>query len=207
MPPRYWPRSFEYSRESVSTEMNKDFLRLLLASDNPDDYHKVSDAIEKKTVHSHLKIILLTEHKLPNKDHPLCGLKSPRRHMERGVFAKDVIKKGSVLGEYVGQIRLFSQTEAPEQIFNGIGVSEYAWVSNIKDYYYYVESKKVANELAFINDYRGIQDSPNAEPGWIVHRGFFYFVYLASRDISAKEELLVDYGNNYWKYQKIQIKK
>lgn len=198
MAPRHWPRNFFYSSESVSQEVHIDLIRLLLSSKNNAALEHIEEVLESKRVHPHIQILPIDTRRF--KDHPLLGKNTKQGHVPRGVFAKESISLGVVLGEYVGEIRLFTQGENPLELFKGLDVSEYAWVANIQEYFYYVEPRLYANELAFVNDYRGIRSSPNVTTEWVIHRGRYYFCYSTTDEINTGEELVVDYGEEYWRY-------
>jgi SET domain-containing protein len=192
MAPRHWPKSFVYSRESISPNINLDFLRFCLSSENP---HQIVPLLEEKKTHPDIKLLPLSSKHLSF--HPLLNSISPRGHVQRAVFAQKLISAGTLLGEFVGEISLLSKEEC-SIFFEQERPSEYSWIAAIKNYLFFVEPRTVANELAFINDFRGIKEQPNVTPQWIVHRGSYHFVYVTKEEIQAGDELLVDYGDNYW---------
>jgi hypothetical protein len=196
MAPKYWPKGFVYATESVSPEMNLSLMRMFLGAE---DSQIVSWVIENKTVCPHMKILPLTKARFKNCSHPLIGKRSPSGHLQRGVFATQMIPKGTELGEYVGEVYLIDEEKYSESIFAKVKPSEYAFRLKIGSYYWIVEPKKIANELAFINDYRGIAPEPNIKSGWIIHRGLKYLAYVTIKDIAPDQELLTNYGETYWK--------
>ncbi len=199
MEPPNWLKDFIYSKEIISQEIGLTFLRSLLSTGSPEDLDKISPFIETRTVHPALKIEKITKNIncSEGKPHPLISAKTLRGHKQRGIFAESFIPKGTELGEYVGEVFLRNIEADISDILSFC--SEYTWQVKVKDFMLITDPKKWANELAFINDYRGIKESPNVASGLIIHRGAFHFGYITIADIEAKEELLVDYGERYWK--------
>lgn len=197
MPPKYWPEGFEYTRESLTPEMHPGLFRSLLSAEKTNDLHRISQVIEEKRVHPDLEIKIISKNTLLDKSHPLADLKSQKGHIHRGVFATKDIPQGVELGEYVGEAYLMSMREFIEVGETKHSLSEYAWRIVGKDYLFFVDGKKFANELAFVNDYKGLQSRPNVIAHWIGHRGACYFGYSTRYDIRAGEELLADYTHDY----------
>ena len=125
--------------------------------------------------------------------HPLSDSEVFPGHEQHGVFAKRKISKGAELGEYVGEISFGLENLKSFHPFKGV----HCWRVQFGDVGLNISSKKIANELAFINDYRGLRDTPNVRPTWILHRGVFYFGYETIREIEPMEELLIDYGKTF----------
>ncbi len=172
MLPENWSDEFTYSPTSI----HLGFAAHVLFSE--EELAKESACIEEKRVHPHIKIRLL------DAGHPIAG--------QRGVFALKKIDAWAQLGEYVGEV------------FIGAGVPEmfprkdvHCWFAERNGISVQVSSNRFANELAFINDYRGIADAPNVGLQWIIHKGFYHFGYVTLREIQQGEELLVDYGQKW----------
>lgn len=190
MSPNNWPKKWIYSPESVGLDIHIDVLRLALCSNRPEDQNKITLCIEEKRVHPHLEIRKITPrlfYKGPQ-PHPLADCKD-----ERGLFAKKKILKDEDLGEHVGKILFLNHSAAAKQI----GAS-YNWIVNWKNQFFVcIHSQTIANEMMLINDYRGLQEAPNAHIKWMIHRGLPYFGYAASRDIEQDEEVVSDYGTDF----------
>ncbi|MBS3904229.1 MAG: SET domain-containing protein-lysine N-methyltransferase [Simkania sp.] len=199
MAPKFFPKGFVYRQESIAPEVDIAFLRFFLLTGDAEDLNRVSWVIENKQVHPYVKIQILNKKNGRNSSHPLVGISTLRGHVQRGLFATKTIPADTDLGEYVGEVYLTDKNAKVRA-----GFSEYTWMIPIKECFFFVDAGKVANELAFINDYRGLQPKPNVMARWTVHRGAFYFVYATMREISAGEELLVDYGDNYWSTMKVK---
>lgn len=79
---------------------------------------------------------------------------------------------------------------------SAVGRSDtYNLIANWKNRYLVcIDSRKFANEMMCINDYRGLQEAPNTHLQWVINRGYYYCCYAASRDIEQDEELVSYYG-------------
>ncbi|MEI8301263.1 MAG: SET domain-containing protein-lysine N-methyltransferase [Chlamydiota bacterium] len=191
MRPKSWPTRLSYGRESISSEMNMCFLRSYLYTGNPEDYEKHSWVIEEKCVHPHLEI------KKIQKPHPLYYQKTGKGYVNYGVFAKEHIETGAEIGEYVGELCLRNGDYSIQSIFASLSYSEYRWFIKANNLFLIIDGQSVANELAFINDYRGISLKPNVEMKAIIHQGLMYYGYVTLSDIHKGEEILVNYGDMF----------
>jgi len=192
--PKNWPDRYTYSPVSAGEDLSIDLLRLPLISSNPDDVKKIVPVIEETRVHHHLEIRQITSelsYKGP-KPHPLAKCKIGGQP-QCGVFVKKKILQGEFLGEFVGQVTLLTPQAAGQKI----GAS-FNWIVNWKNRFFWcIDSRVIANEMMIVNDYRGLQASPNGGLKWIVHRGLYYFGYAAHQDIEPDEEITVDYGKGW----------
>jgi SET domain-containing protein len=186
MPPKNWPKNFTYSPSYVPKELHPFILKAILF--NEKEKKSFQPLIEKKKIHPSIEI------KKIKKPHPLFSKKTPKGDIQRGVFATKKILKNTFLGEYVGQMHLYPLSFKKK--FNGA----YAWIIVFKKTHYLViDSQNIANELAFVNDYRQIAPTPNIKGKMVYHLGSLFFGYYTISDIHKNEELLVDYGKFYWK--------
>ena len=186
MPPKNWPKNFTYSSSYVPKELHPFILKALLF--NEKEKKSFQSLIEKKKIHSNIEIRKI------KKPHFLFSKKTPKGDIQRGVFATKKILKNTFLGEYVGQIHIYPLSF--KRTFSG----EYAWrIVFKKTHYLVIDSQNIANEFAFVNDYRKIAATPNTIGKMVFHLGFLFFGYQTIRDINKNEELLVDYGKFYWK--------
>ena len=110
-----------------------------------------------------------------------------------GVFAKEAIKKGAFLCEYVGLITDEKQLDPENRyVFNlTVGDDETGFV---------LDARFSGNVARTINH----ADDPNGEAITIFVDGIPRVVYVARRDIKIGEEICVDYGQEYWNSWKEQ---
>jgi hypothetical protein len=186
MQPKNWPITLQYSQVSVSNEMAIDILRALLF---PPLEGRSCALIQEKTVHPHLEIRILTQ------PHPVATLQTCLGHDNRGLFAIKPIEEGEVLGEYTGRVQLISKNFG-KQVKSGI--ADYLWTVEHPDFFYKVDGKFGTNELAMCNDFRGIQDTPNVEACFVPHNALHYFCFKTIKEIRHGEELLIDYGEQFF---------
>jgi hypothetical protein len=187
--PENWPQGFSYSPISLYLGISQNLFRHLLSTTHPESRNRIAPCIENQTVHLHLAIRKITENfrcfgKMP---HPLVG--------QYGVFAHEKIPKETELGEYVGEVSFGKEDSEIPRIFKGV----HCWRASFGSFLLHISSERIANELAFINDFRGVQKDPNVRPKWILHRGAHYFGFETIREIGPMEELLVDYGKTWEK--------
>lgn len=179
-----WPDCFPFSSRSISIDVDENMLRECLSTGNEKDFEICSSLIEKEQVYPGLKI-----KKIISPHHPLYAKEVFQGHPQHGLFASHKIPANVELGEYVGEIRLGSISQ-----YDG-GV--YCWVVSVHNFIIQVDSRRLANELSFVNDYRGIASAPNVHTALIVHKGSYYFGYKSIREIASGEELLTDYGQRW----------
>lgn len=198
--PRNWPNAFFYSPESIASEISIHLLRACYLSCPRDLQNRIEPLLDLQQVHPHIEIRKITAHlKYKNHSaHPLAGRRTKLGYIERGIFASHHIPKDTVLGEYVGEMFVISTNESfNEYLLRPI--SQYLWWLNFSRISIVIDAKNLANELVFTNDYRGIKDFPNTKARWIAHRGIYYFCYVTTCDVPGDEEILVDYGEEFWK--------
>ena len=110
----------------------------------------------------------------------------------KGAFAKKKIKKGTRLGEYTGKIlslEEYSKTRDKTYIF------EVSKKFQGKYYLFYIDARS-GDQLKFINGAHSKEQKKhiNVETYQYAERIF----YRTTKNIKEGEELLVDYGDNYW---------
>ena len=167
--PKNWPKGFPFFSTSYAENIPVKDLRLLLFPPLECSYLR---CIAEKRVHRSLEIKVL------GKDHPL--------ESQRGLFATDYIPVNSVLGEYVGELTFYPEEQK-------VSLSSYGWKVIHPHYMFTVDAAKGGNELAFVNDFRGIENKPNVIPKLLAHGNLHYFCFVAARQIVPNEEILVDY--------------
>ncbi len=157
--------------------------------DSQKKYASVADCIANKKVHSDVEIRVLKD-----ASHPLSYEKRSNLELERGLFASKKIKKDTFLGEYVGEIELISSIKEMKP-----RDSEYYFLVDIMENLKCIIDPKIcANELAMVNDYRGIAESPNCKPTFVTHNNQAHFGFCVIQEIPEGAEILVDYGELYW---------
>lgn len=110
----------------------------------------------------------------------------------KGAFAKHDIKKGTKLGEYNGKLidhESYTKLEDKGYIF------EVTKKIGTRYYLFYIDAR-FGDELRFVNGAHSKTQKKqvNVESYQYAERVFF----KAKRNIKKGEELLTDYGNNYW---------
>jgi hypothetical protein len=187
--PKNWPEKHHYSPESIGKETHIVLLRLALLSEDSDS---ILPCIEEKRAHPDL-VIRKIDSQLSYcgaTPHPLAGLKDTKGREHYGLFAARSIPKGSALGEFVGEVTLLSRADAERQ-----QKLAYNFIIPLENQSFWcIDSDTIANEMMYVNDYRGLKDEPNTHLTRMAHRGIFYFVYATLREIEPNEEILVYYG-------------
>lgn len=108
----------------------------------------------------------------------------------KGLFAKELIPKGSRIVEYKGKITSWKEVEDND--------GNNAYIYYVKRHHVIDASRHTGSLARYANDARGLQRvkgiTNNAE---YVEDGLK--VFIASRkDIPAGTEILVEYGKDYW---------
>ena len=105
-----------------------------------------------------------------------------------GVFAVEPIATGALVVEYAGLV-------APATLdgFDPYGLS---YAETLAGEPLRLSARRFGNAARFVN-----HDSaaPNAEITRVEHRGLLRVVIVATEDIAAREQVLVDYGEAYWR--------
>lgn len=188
MKPRNWPKKMIYTPVTISTDVHQNLLDCMLSTGNPKDNEVTCPCLEEKRVYNGITIRKINTNMKTSlgSSHPLSG--------QYGAFATKTIEERSVLGEYGGEYLMQKELDGydvtRQKVVN-------TWELNINGFTIYLHSGRYANEISLVNDYRGINDQPNTYADWTIHRGRYYFTYIAKRKIFPSEEILVDYGN-YW---------
>ncbi len=107
-----------------------------------------------------------------------------------GVFAKEIIRELTFIGEYTGVVRrrkLFRGESSNDYVFGYvIGPHDTPWV---------VDAREKGNFTRFINH----SDDPNLTSKWIITDGVAHIILYANRLIMPNEQLTYDYGPYYWR--------
>ena len=186
--PKNWPEGFVYARRCRSSQLHPSLLEEFIKTGCEEDCEITSQVIEKGLIHPSLSLVKIT-HRM---NHPLSYSKYGKRS-HYGVFASSMIDQEVELGEYVGELQVLAANWK-----HSLKDFDHAWTLEQGPFLFVLNAKKVANELAFMNDYRGLADKPNAKPKWVVHQGLYHLVFETITAVNASEELLIDYGEGYW---------
>lgn len=116
--------------------------------------------------------------------HPACG--------QHGLFAHKKIPPRSHIIDYIGEVHCQERPDSDYDLSlyrskDGVDVG--------------VDARAMGNEARFVNDYRGIQEKPNAEfvdyrNGWGELR---MSIWSRGEAIQRGEEVLVSYGKSWWR--------
>ncbi|KAF4548905.1 Hypothetical protein D9617_24g016180 [Elsinoe fawcettii] len=135
-----------------------------------------------------------------------------------GLFATKHLTPGSFILPYVGLIHINTPEDTDGESDYDLSMERELGIS--------MDANKIGNEARFVNDYRGIADSPNAEfqDCWVQlpvvegqrkggrwERRIGVFVLAAgkagkkARGIQPGQEILVNYGRSFWTERKAKI--
>ena len=116
-----------------------------------------------------------------------------------GCFASKSISAGTLLSQYVGDVRLdeTKRSDSYEPDSQEIREASYAFrIGDLDDMgELYIDATHMGNETAFIND--GM-DQSNAHYFQALINGWCCIFCIASRDIEQGEQILAQYGSTYW---------
>ena len=71
------------------------------------------------------------------------------------------------------------------------------WYAYAYEHFFVIDTLDHANEVAFVNDYRGLKKLRISNLNGLPTRGSYYFCYVASCEIEAGDEALVDFGESH----------
>ena len=111
-----------------------------------------------------------------------------------GVFAYKPIQKGDFIAEYTGEVDLKAN----------IADKDYCWAypaTTDDGKPLSCDSKYKGNEMRYVN--HG-SSKANVIMKYILVDNVWHVCYVATKNISANTQLLVDYGSNYWKTRSIK---
>lgn len=184
-PPECWPQEFQFTPNRVSLNVHPVLFEEMLSTGKEADRELIHPLIEEGRVHSSVQLKRLEGHPLSS----ICYEGRP----QLGVFAMAGIAAGVDLGEYVGELQVMTVTEEASYHEH-----DFSWLLKNGPFVYEIFAGRWANELVFVNDFRGLASEPNVSAEMVVHRGRFYLVYRTTRRVERGEEILTDYGEEYW---------
>jgi len=107
-----------------------------------------------------------------------------------GVYAEEDLNEGTFVGEYTGIVRKLCRMDPDPNAYCFHYPTKF-WSLN----YTVVDALNEGNILRFVN-HSGL---PNLSPICMVDRGLVRIVFIANRKIESGEQLMFDYGKDYWK--------
>ena len=125
-------------------------------------------------------------------DHILLG--------EYGLFTRRQWEKYEIIGEYCGELCEYNENNDK----NGYIASLYYDLSPEETIY--IDANKYGNETRFINDYRNIKSNPNTQLTSCNISGKQHILIIVIETILPYNEILIDYGGDYWDYHKKSTK-
>ena len=112
-----------------------------------------------------------------------------------GIFSLQNISEETFLGQYSGIVKKRKRF----LIKNSDYLLRYS-IENVDDKEYVIDAKEYGNFSRFINH----SQNPNVEIRTIVLDNIIYKTLFSIKKIKEKEELLLDYGSQYWRQIKFQ---
>jgi hypothetical protein len=111
--------------------------------------------------------------------------------MGYGLFAKKTYAKDEIVGFYTGTIRSTK--------FN----SDISYAFSLSDLYegFHIDASKKGNATRYINHTSKKFSNIHASAAYL--RGVPYIFFIGKRKISKGEELMYDYGDDYWKKKNV----
>ncbi len=105
---------------------------------------------------------------------------------QKGLFAATSIKKGSVIGFYTGKLLKEDEVDVDSDYVFGFGEPAYKkWL---------IDGQRVGNYMRFANHSK----KGNMEVVELYYDGLPRIAFIALRHIKEGEQLLYDYGDEYW---------
>ncbi|KAI8905831.1 hypothetical protein EDD86DRAFT_248780 [Gorgonomyces haynaldii] len=107
-----------------------------------------------------------------------------------GLYTQQSLKKGEIVGEYIGIGNKGARNKK----------TDYEWYypsKHIPGYELGIDANKFGNYMRFVN--HGTPAQRNVDMVYCLCNDRYHVMYIASRDIHAKEELLTSYGDQYFK--------
>lgn len=106
-----------------------------------------------------------------------------------GVFAKQRIPKGEVLGVYTGKLKLLEGDSHSKYLFS-------FHAKALKDVL--IDGKNAGNWTGLMNHSPFSSHMTNVDVKEFFYKGLPYIIFYAYKPIQKGEQLLYDYGDDYW---------
>jgi hypothetical protein len=107
------------------------------------------------------------------------------RSSQWGLFAGRPIKRHEYIGEYAGSVLPDDQARGSNYVY------EYPFVANVS-----IDAKDRGNLMRFANN---SQSADNVYPLPVFANGFWHMVFVAKKLIAEGEQILCNYGSEYFK--------
>lgn len=113
-----------------------------------------------------------------------------------GLFANENIEIGDFVGEYTGEIRRLYRLEQDHNAYCfHYPTRFFSWK------YFIIDALYEGNEMRYINH----SDNPNLQQICLFDRGLLHLCFLARIPIHKGTQLTLNYGEDYWKYNRKNI--
>jgi SET domain-containing protein len=166
-----------------------DWKPLLCKKLNKSSYYKTNEAEFKKLCRQYGQLIECC-HKAP------LYIKKINATIGYGVFAAKNIYKDDFIGEYAGVVQIADKLSDCEEDIPGYE-TDYTWyyLDKIKDGpALEINGRLEGNEMRFINH----SPDSNVDVDHTLYKGQWVIFFRAARDIEKDEQLLINYGEQYW---------
>jgi SET domain-containing protein len=121
-----------------------------------------------------------------NKKHPILSIKFISDDIGYGLFAEQNFEKNDYVSEFCGKVTINYDKQSQGYNYNYFG----------DDSEIVIAPRKIGNESQFVNH----SYDPNVEWTTIIGTDKKYHVlFVANKDIQKGEQILVNYGEEYWK--------
>ena len=169
--------SLEWNSETHAQLMDYEPVNSLTYERLPDGHHFLTG---RRCLSDWVALLVVTDKSLP-----YCG--------QIGTFAAADIRTGTYIGEYAG--RVFACDGSSESLY--VAKYENSFEAEETDLVR-IDGLKVGNEMRYINDSRNTGRPVNVQfiLAWI--GGSLHLMVVAVNDIAKGEEILIDYGEEYW---------
>ncbi|MCK4499106.1 SET domain-containing protein-lysine N-methyltransferase [Candidatus Babeliales bacterium] len=108
-----------------------------------------------------------------------------------GVFSNKALKKGTFLGECAGQVKHIEKVSQKNEYI-------YHYPSSKPEKQFVIDVSTEGNYFRFLNH----DGQSNIEGEYVYHKGLWHLIFIAARDIRAGDQLLLDYGPEFWEGRK-----
>lgn len=107
-----------------------------------------------------------------------------------GVFAHQCIYNGDFINEYIGEFGLTRDSEKQDSPYL---IEKDCLDENVN---WWIDSQRTGNYSRFINH----SNSPNSKLYFTFFKGRYRVFAMAIKDIEPDEQILFDYGDDYWSH-------